>query len=74
MRKLVFGVSDKVPHKLGCTATEDGQRLEILDLGSRGIVLRMYLCYENKGADQLCGYRPADLCFCFCICKKQVFS
>ena len=32
-------VSDQVPHKPGCTATEDGQRLEILDLESRGIVL-----------------------------------
>ena len=24
VRKPVFGVSDKVPHKPGCTATEDG--------------------------------------------------
>ena len=35
VRKPVFGVSDQV----SCTATEDGQRLEISDLGSRGIVL-----------------------------------
>ena len=39
MRKPVFGVSDQVQHKPGCTVTEDGWRLEILDLGSRGIVL-----------------------------------
>ena len=39
VRKPVFGVSDQVPHKPGCTVTEDGWRLEILDLGSRGIVL-----------------------------------
>ena len=39
MRKLVFWLSDKVPHKPGCTATEDCQRLEISDLSSRGIVL-----------------------------------
>ena len=32
-------VSEQVRHKLGCTATEDGQRLEFLDLESRGIVL-----------------------------------
>ena len=25
---------------------------------------------ENKGADQLRGYREADLRLCFCICKK----
>ena len=32
MRKPVFGVSDKVKHKKGCTTTEDGKRLEILGL------------------------------------------
>ena len=31
--------SDQVRHKLGFTVTEDGYRLEILDLESRGIVL-----------------------------------
>ena len=39
MRKPVFGASDQVPHKPGCTTTEDGLRLEISNLGSRGIVL-----------------------------------
>ena len=39
MRKPVFGVSDQVQHKLGCTTTEDGKRLEISDLGNRGIAL-----------------------------------
>ena len=39
VRKPVFGVSDQVQRKPGGTATEDGQRLEISDLGSRGIVL-----------------------------------
>ena len=39
LRKPVFGVSDQVRHKPGCTATEDGEKLEISDLGSRGIVL-----------------------------------
>ena len=33
-----------------------------------------YLCSENKGADQLCGYREADLRLCFLICKMLVFS
>ena len=32
------------------------------------------LCSENKGADQLRGYREADLRLCFCICKMPVFS
>ena len=39
MRKPVFGVSDQVRHKPGCTFTEDGERLEVSDIGSRGIVL-----------------------------------
>ena len=29
-------VSERVRHKQTCTSTEDGQRLEILDLESRG--------------------------------------
>ena len=33
-----------------------------------------YLCSENKGADQLRGYREADLRLCFRICEKPVFS
>ena len=33
-----------------------------------------YLCSENKGADQLRGYREADPRLCFRICKKLVFS
>ena len=32
------------------------------------------VCSENKGADQLRGYREADLCLCFRICKTLVFS
>ena len=30
--------------------------------------------WRNKGADQLRGYREADLRLCFRICKKLVFS
>ena len=33
-----------------------------------------YLFSENKGADQLRGYREADLRLCFPISKKPVFS
>ena len=29
---------------------------------------------ENKGADQLRGYRATDLRLCYRICEKQVFS
>ena len=85
VRKPVFGVSKQVhtnravqPHKM-----------------VRGLKFRMkevegffYLCSENKDADQLRGYREADLRLadqlrgyreadlrlCFRICKKPVFS
>ena len=39
--KINVLVSDLVRHKPGCTATEDGLRLEISDLGSREIVLSL---------------------------------
>ena len=71
VRKPVFGVFDQVRHKPGRTATEDGYRLEISDLGSRGLY---YPCSENKGADQLRGYGEANPRLCFRICKKPVFS
>ena len=47
---------------------------------ARGLKLRIkkveglyYLFSENKGADQLRGYREADLHLCFRICKTLVF-
>ena len=30
-----------------------------------------YLCSENIGGGQLCGYREADLRLCFRICKRR---
>ena len=36
MRKPVFGVCDQVRLKLGCSATETGTSLKILDLTSIG--------------------------------------
>ena len=39
-------------------------------LESRGVIP---ICSENKGADQLRGYRTADLCHCVRICKKAGF-
>ena len=67
--KHVIGITVQVRHKLGCTTTEDDKRLEILDLGSRGIVQFMY-CSENKGADRVRD-RAADLRLYFHICKNR---
>ena len=41
MRKPVLGFPKRVQHKPGRTGTEDGERLKISDLGSKGIVLSM---------------------------------
>ena len=66
VRKPVFGVSAKQTQ----TRLYSHRRwLEISDLDSREI-----LCSENTGADQLRGYREADLRLCFRICKTLMFS
>ena len=48
---------------------------------ARGLKFRIYEveglyypCSENKGPDQLRGYREADLRLCFRICKMLVFA
>ena len=40
-RKTVFGRSDLIRHIPACTVTEEGKKLEISDLGRRGMVLSM---------------------------------
>ena len=40
MRKTNNVVSEQVRHKPSCTSKEDGYRLEILDLESRGIAAK----------------------------------
>ena len=52
---------------------DNGWKLEILDLISRGSVTVYYPCSENKGADQLPSYCKADLHLCFRI-QRLVFS
>ena len=71
-RKQNNVVSEQIRHIPACTSTEDGYRLEILDLERRGILY--YPCSENKGADQLRSYCDADLRLCFRICRILVFS
>ena len=70
-------VSDHDRHKTGCTVTEGGKRLEILDLASRGMYYtvrvaktKVRICTsENKSADQLCSNCTADLRICFRSCR-----
>ena len=71
LRKPVFGV----PTRSDTNRAVQSQKMP------RGLKFRIYeveglyyLCSENKGADQLRGYREADLRLCFRICKNPVFS
>ena len=65
MRKPVFGVSDTNR----AVQSQKMARLEILYLGSRGIVLA--ICSENKGADQLRGYRELICVFISAYAKSR---
>ena len=58
VRKPVFGVSDQVRHFT--------LKIARALISVEGLYC---LCSENKGADQLCGYRTADLRLCFRIAK-----
>ena len=62
VRKPVFGVSDQVTQKLGCTFWI--QEVKVL----------YYLIGKNIGIHQLSGYHAANLRLCFCTAKKQVLS
>ena len=71
MRKPVLGF----PTRSDTNRTVQPQKM------ARGLKFRLYeeeglhyICSENKGADQVRGYREADLCLCFRICKNPVFS
>ena len=49
--------------------TNQAVQLQKLARGLKFPILKVdglfYLCSENKGADQLCGYRKADMRLCF---------
>ena len=62
------------------TRSHTNQAVQLLEM-ARGlnfcikeVEVSYYPSCENKGADQLRGYREADLRLCFRICKTLVFS
>ena len=73
VRKPVFGVSDQVRHKPVCTVTEDGQSIEISYLGSREIVLYIYVA-KLKALISFAVTAKLISAFVFTLCKKPVFS
>ena len=68
MRKPVFGASDTN------RAVQPQKMARGLNFRVYEVEGSYYPCSENKGADQLRGYRQADLRLCFRICKTLVFS
>ena len=71
MRKPVFGVSDQSDTNRAVQPQKMARGLKFWIQKVEGLY---YPCSENKGADQLCGHREADLRLCFRICKKSFFS
>ena len=60
-------VSEQVRHKPACTGTKSLKfRIKVEEE-------LYYPSSENKGADQLRGYREADLRLCFRLCRLLVF-
>ena len=72
-RKLVFRVSDQVQHKAGCTTTEDGYRLEILDLGRRGMVRSIHAA-KSKALISCVVTAQLICAFVFAYMKSRFFS
>ena len=74
-RELIILLFEPRCEKSGLRGLRPGPKM------ARGLKFRIqveeglcYQCSENKGPDQLRGYREADLRLCFRICKKPVFS
>ena len=70
VRKSVFGFSDQVQLKPGCTASEDGYGLEIWDLESRGsafyVAIKGMLIRKAVSTKLICSFVFAY------ICKKKL--
>ena len=71
MTKPVFGGFDWSHTNLAVQPLKIARGLKFWILKVEGLY---YLCSENKDADQLRGYREADLRLCFRICENSVFS
>ena len=71
MRKPTFWLSTRSDTKRAVQLQKMARGLKFQILKEEGL---HYVCSENKGADQLRGYREADLRLCFCIYKTLVFS
>ena len=73
MKKNNNVVFEQVLHKPSCTSTEDGWRLEILDLESKGIVLSQFtakLIFTFVLHMQIAGFLMTWL---ICLCSVDNF-
>ena len=70
MRKPTIWVSDQVDTNRPVQSQKQARFLKFWLKEEEGLY---YPCSENKVADQLRGYREADLRLCFRICRLLVF-
>ena len=68
MRKPVFGGSDQSDTNRAVQSHKIVRDLKLWIYEVEGLYNQ---CSENKGADQLRGYREADLRLCFHICQNR---
>ena len=76
----VFVIEPRHEKTSAFSARSDTHMVVKPQMMARGLQFRIqeeerfrYLCSANIGVVQVRGYRAADLCLCFRICKKQVF-
>ena len=70
VRKPVFGIPTRSDTNRAVQPQKMVRGLKFRIYEAEGLY---YPCIENKGADQLHGYREADQRLCFRICKKSGF-
>ena len=70
MRKPTIWVSDQADTNRPVQSQKQARFLKFRTKKEEGLY---YPCSENKGADQLRGYREADLRLCFRLCRLLVF-
>ena len=71
MRKPVFGVPTRSDTNRAVQPQKMARGLKFRIKEEEGLY---YPCSKIKGADQIRGYREADLRLCIGVCKKPVFS
>ena len=74
MKKSVLGLLTRSGKNQALQPHKMARNLKFRISEAEGLVLHVYLCSKNKGANQLHGYYATDLHLCFHIMQKGRFS